>query len=192
MRLHNMGPNDMRQDNMRQNNMRPNMLRPVVIALLIVAVAGASGCRWFRKGDDVYSQSPDTRPLEIPPDLDRPDTEGAMKMPSSDTSSVMRSSMSAPASSGSASASGFTVPGERDVIFDRVGTALAATAGVTIASKAQLLSTYDVNYEGSDFLVRITKVEAGVYVSAVDPRGMPATGAASLKLIAALKAALGG
>ena len=69
MRLHNMGPNDMHQNNMRSNN----MLRPVVVALLIVAVAGASGCRWFRKGDDVYSQSPDTRPLEIPPDLDRPE-----------------------------------------------------------------------------------------------------------------------
>lgn len=188
MRLHNKGSNNMRQNNVQPNN----MLCPVVVVLLMVAVAGASGCSWFRKGDDVYSQSPDTRPLEIPPDLDRPNTDAAMKMPSDETSSVMRSSMSAPASSGAASASGFTVAGERDAIFDRVGTALAATPGVTIASKAQLLSTYDVNYEGSDFLVRITKVEAGVYISAVDPRGMPATGAPSLKLIAALKAALGG
>jgi hypothetical protein len=45
---------------------------------------------------------------------------------------------------------------------------------------------------GSDFLVRVTKVDAGVYVSAVDPRGMPASTAAATQLIASLKAALGG
>ncbi len=179
---------------MRHSNMRHSkMLRSIVVAAVIIAVAGASGCRWFRKGDDAYTQSAETRPLEIPPDLDRPNTEGAMGMPSSEQpQSVMRSSMSAPATSGSATASGFTVAGERDGIFQKVGDALAATPGVTIASKAQLLGTYDVNYEGSDFLVRITKVDAGVYVSAVDPRGMPASGAASLKLVAALKAAMGG
>ena len=69
---------------------------------------------------------------------------------------------------------------------------MAATEGVTIASKAQLLGTYDVSYEASNFLVRVTKVEAGVYVSAVDPRGIPATGDAATKLIAALKTAIGG
>ena len=68
---------------------------------------------------------------------------------------------------------------------------LRATEGVTVASKAQLLGTYDVNYADTNFLVRVTKVEAGVYVSAVDPRGMPATSAAAVKLIAALKTALG-
>ena len=56
---------------------------------------------------------------------------------------------------------------------------------------AQLLGAYDVAYEGSNFLVRVTAVEAGVYVSAVDPRGLPAAGAAPGKVIAALKAKLG-
>ena len=55
-----------------------------------------------------------------------------------------------------------------------------------------MLGTYDVSYAGSNFLVRVTKVESGVYVSAVDPRGMPATNDAATKLVAALKAALGG
>ena len=77
-------------------------------------------------------------------------------------------------------------------MFAKVGDALAAIEGVTIASRAQLLGTYDVSYEGSNFLVRVTTVDAGVYVSAVDPRGLPATGEAPAKLIAALKAALGG
>ena len=82
------------------------------------------------------------------------------------------------------------MPGTRDAVFARVGEALAATTGVTIASRAQLLGTYDVNYGGSDFLVRVTAVEAGVYVSAVDPRGMPASSEAATRLIAALRSAL--
>jgi len=41
-------------------------------------------------------------------------------------------------------------------------------------------------------MLRVTKVDAGVYVSAVDPRGMPASGDAATQLIAALKAAIGG
>ncbi len=164
-------------------------LRPLVAATVLVAVIGTSGCHWFRKGDSAYQQSPETRPLEVPPDLDLPSTEGAMQQPVAGT--VTRSSMPGPASA-AASASGFTVAGDRDDVFNKVGTALAATTGVTIASKAQLLGAYDVSYEGADFLVRVAKIDAGVYVSAVDPRGMPATAAAPVKLIAALKAALGG
>ena len=42
-----------------------------------------------------------------------------------------------------------------------------------------------------EILVRMVAVEAGTSVSAVDPRGLPAAGAAP-KLIAALRAKLGG
>ena len=170
--------------------MRYPKFRSIAFAGLIVAVAAGSGCSWFRKGKDVYAQSPESRPLEVPPDLDLPSTAGAMKMPPGEgTQSVTRSSMPAPAASATKTR-GFTVAGERDAIFARVGEALAATPGLTIASKAQILGTYDVDYEGSKFLVRVTKVDAGVYVSAVDPRGMPAADAAPTKLVAALKAAL--
>jgi uncharacterized lipoprotein len=155
-----------------------------------VAVLGASGCSWFRKGNDLYAQSPESRPLEVPPDLNLPDTAGAMKLPGDATQSVSRSSMT-PAASPAPDNTGFTVQGDRDAVFDKIGEVLASTEGVTIASKAQILGTYDVDYEGSKFLLRVTKVQAGAYVSAVDPRGLPATGAAPTKLVSALKAALG-
>jgi uncharacterized lipoprotein len=166
---------------------RSTALRSLALAAVVVAV---SGCHWFSKNDKAYQQSPESRPLEVPPDLDMPNTQGAMQLPGGQPQSVTRSSMG-PSAAGAA-ASGFTIAGERDDIFAKVGDALAATAGLTIASKAQILGTYDVNYDGADFLVRVTKVDAGVYVSAVDPRGMPATAEAPTKLIAALKAALGG
>jgi uncharacterized lipoprotein len=176
------------------------------VLVLALAVLAASGCRWFRK-DSPFEQSAETRPLEVPPDLDRPNTDSAVGA----SSSVARSTLSpaqpagatatttpAPAAGAPQSApagavgSGFTVAGERDAIFARVGEALAAVPGVAVASKAQLLGTYDVTYENSSFLVRVTKVDAGVYVSAVDPRGVPATDAAAAKLMASLRSALGG
>lgn len=166
--------------------------RVVILALLVSTVAATSACHWFGKRGNPYRQEASTRPLEVPPDLDQPNTQGAMQAPAAGTQSVTRSSMTPTAPAAQASANGFTIAGDRDQVFEKVGTALAATDGVSIASKAQLLGTYDVSYQGADFLVRVTKVDAGVYVSAVDPRGMPASGDAATQLIAALKTALGG
>lgn len=162
-------------------------LRPLALAVLAVAVLGASGCKWFRK-DSGYAQSAETRPLEVPPDLTAPNTSGAMRLPQASSQPVGQGGAQAT----SVAASGFNVAGSRDEVFTKVGEALATIEGLTIASRAQLLGAYDVSYEGSNFLVRTVGVEAGTYVSAVDPRGLPATGAAPTKLIAALKAKLGG
>ena len=87
---------------------------------------------------------------------------------------------------------GFNVAADRDTVFVRVGEALAAVPGVSVASKAEILGTYDVDYMDSKFLVRVTRAGSGTWVSAVDPRGLPPTGEAARKLIATLKTALGG
>lgn len=164
-------------------------VRVLSLALLATAtVAATSGCSWFHKGArGDYALAPEARPLEVPPDLNLPDTSGAMKVPTL-ASTTQQNTMPPSASANS----GFTVPGERDEVFAKVGAALAEIPGLTIASKAQMLGSYDVSYEGSSFLVRVVKVEAGSYVSAVDPRGMPATAAAPVAVISALKGKLGG
>lgn len=167
---------------MRQSARLP---RAAIAALVVAGVA--SGCSWFRKDDGVYALPQEQRPLEVPPDLDRPRSDAAVQMP------VTASSMGAAAPVASANApSGFTVPGDRDEVFNKVGDALGAIEGLTVASRAQLLGAYDVNYREQNFLVRVTAVEAGVYVSVVDPRGLPATGEGPAAVIAALKGALGG
>lgn len=158
-------------------------LRPLAIAALAIAVLGATGCKWFRKGNPDYAMSAETRPLEVPPDLNLPNTAGAMQLPPTGAPTTPQGVAS--------SATGFNVAGPRDEVFAKVGDALAGVEGLTIASRAQLLGSYDVAYEGSNFLVRVVAVEAGTYVSAVDPRGLPAAGSAP-KLMAALKAKLGG
>ncbi len=157
-----------------------SLVRPLALVLLVVSVAG---CSWFKKGaKGDYALAPEARPLEVPPDLNLPSTSGAMQVPAAGQVGPS----AAPA------AGGFNVAGSRDEAFTRVGEALAGVDGVTVASRAQLLGTYDVSYEGASFLVRVSAVEAGAYVSAVDPRGLPATSPAAVKLLAALKAKLGG
>lgn len=157
--------------------------RPLVLVALAVAVLGLSGCKWFKKGNPDYAMSAETRPLEVPPDLNLPNTAGALQLPPGPAPLVSQGAATA-------SATSFHVVGSRDEVFNNLGTALAAVEGVSIASRAPLLGTYDVSYEGSNFLLRVASVETGTYVSAVDPRGIAATGPAPAKLVAQLKAAL--
>ncbi|MGY0557175.1 MULTISPECIES: hypothetical protein [unclassified Lysobacter] len=174
-----------------------SLSQAAVAGILLVGLAAGSGCSWFSKTDELYAQQ--TRPLEVPPDLDLPRTGAAVDMPvgsatASDTvaaAAASPGSTAAPAQTGSVGA-GFVVPGSRDEVFAQVDAALAEVDGVTVASRAKLLGAFDVNYRDSNFLVRVSETEAGAYVSAVDPRGMPAVDEAPVALITALKAALGG
>lgn len=168
--------------------MRPprSSMRYLAIAVVAVAVVGTSGCRWFKKDNALYTQSPETRPLEVPPDLDRPRTDGAMALPEAPTSVTRSGTAAAPANSNVS----FSATGTRDVVFGQVGEALAAIDGATVNSRSQVLGTYDVSYADSQFLVRIASQQGGAMVSAVDPRGVAATGDAPTRLIAALQAAL--
>ena len=167
-----------------------SMLRPAVVVALTATLVATAGCSWFRKDNALYAPAPQDRPLEVPPDLDRPDTSSAMAVPDGPTS-VTRSGMSTPAAAPQAASTGFNVPGARDEVFARVEPLLAGIEGVTVVSKAQLLGTYDVDAGESRFLVRVASTDAGSYVSAVDPRGVPATGADAVRVIEALRAGLG-
>ncbi len=166
----------------------PRVARTATVLVAGLLVVGLSGCHWFGKKDELYTRSSESRPLEVPPDLDRPAAVNAMALPASGSS--VSASGTSNAGSTRAAPLGFNASGDRDAVFARVGEVLAATSGVTIASKAQILGTYDVAYMDSNFLVRVTKVGDGVYISAVDPRGLPPTGEAPAKLIGALKAAI--
>ncbi len=166
-------------------------VRVLSYAVLAVAVAaGTTGCfKRGAKGD--YALAPEMRPLEVPPDLNVPTGAGGNQVPAL-AAAPQQAAPAAPAAAAAPATNntGFIVPGSKDEAFTKVGTALEGLEGVTIATRAQLLGSYDVAYEGSNFLVRVVAVDAGAYISAVDPRGLPATAEAPVKLIAALKAKL--
>lgn len=161
-----------------------------VLSFAIVATAtliGTTGC--FKRGArGDYAMAPEVRPLEVPPDLNAPGNNPGAQVPVLASQAAKPAPAQAPAAA--SNNAGFTIPGSKEEVFGKVGTALESVAGVKIASKAQLLGSFDVNYEGSDFLVRVVAVEAGAYISTVDPRGLPATGAAPTKLLGELKAKL--
>lgn len=157
----------------------------IVRATLLAAAvaASATGCGWFHKGSKLYAGPAESRPLEVPPELDTSATAGGVTASSMTASSTQQAAAQA-------SSLGFTVAGERDAVFAKLGDALAAVPGVSIANRAPLIGAYDVNYAGSNFLVRVSAGQGGTYVAAVDPRGLPATGDAARRLVAALKSAL--
>ena len=163
----------------------------LTLALAVTAMLlGGTGCSWFRKGSKLYTADASSRPLEVPPDLDMPRGNGAAA--GSAMASATQSSAPSTGPAPQASNSGFVVSGTREAAFEQVGKALDGIDGVTVASRAQLLGVFDVNFGGTNFLVRVASVESGAYVSAVDPRGQPMTSDAATRLVAALKAALVG
>ncbi|GAB3330905.1 hypothetical protein [Marilutibacter aestuarii] len=159
--------------------------RAVLASVLMAALVATAGCSWLRRSSDLYSGDPALRPLEVPPPL--PD-ENAAPVEGSATASAVAAAKRAPGPA----ALGFNATGTRDEVFGNVGAALEAIDGVRIASRAQLLGAYDVEYKGSNFLVRVSEIEGGAYVSAVDPRGVPASGEGPTELVGMLQAALGG
>lgn len=190
---------------MRSN---PCLTRAVVAGALVMAV---SGCGWFGGTNELYAEAPENRPLVVPPDLDLPRTGATAGAPTgsvtaSDTVAAAAGSAaapgigaeappapeaaSAPPAAVAANPAGFNVPGSREQVFGQVDTALDTIEGVSVASRAELLGVFDINYQQANFLVRVSEVEGGAYVSAVDPRGMPATDEAAVQLIAQLQAAL--
>lgn len=164
--------------------MRQNMSKSRLAgaALVLVAIAATSGCGWLRKESPLYAKDAASRPLEVPPELDLPRTDAAAS-----GTPALASATAAPAAG-----PGFTVAGSREEVFGKVGEALGDIEGLTIDSRAPALGAYDVSFEGSNFLVRVSAAGSDMRIAAVDPRGQPATGDAAAKVMAALRTALAG
>jgi hypothetical protein len=160
-------------------NSTPRLMRPVLFGAVVLALVSAtSGCNWF-KARSSYQQSVENRPLEVPPDLDLPDTSAATAMPSANTLAGTRSS-----------ATDIRLTDTAAVAYPKVGQALAGISGVTINGKAEALGSYDVTYQGLSFLVRVLDSSGGSRLIALSADGrMLSTGPAA-ELLAAVKGKL--
>ena len=159
--------------------------RRLVAAACMGAVLATSGCSWFRR-DSGYEQSPQTRPLEIPPDLDAPVADPAMAIPAVD------------ASAGARAGAGTTPTGTSFVVQDtvastwrRLGLALDRIEGAVIDDRAELLAVYTVRYQGESFLLRVQQADGGSRIDAVQPDGTPMSSAAAGALLGSLRQRLG-
>lgn len=152
--------------------------RGLVFAAVAVALLATSGCSWLR-GKTGYELSPESRPLEIPPDLDAPSRDGALSIPA------------VAASQRGIETRAFTLEDTPAGAFGRVGIALGRIDGVSISERSQLLTVYTVAFEGETFLIRIAPQGDGARVSAVTAEGREITSGAGAKLLGLLRQRVG-
>jgi uncharacterized lipoprotein len=159
-------------------NPRSASLRPALAIGLAVCVALVSGCSWFRAASP-YEQSPENRPLEVPPDLSLPNTTQAMRIPETPAAAPVR----APAAASQA----FVLADDKASAWRRVGLALDRIDGVSVGERVELAGVFNVSYRGESLLIRLAPEGAGTRVAAVNSGGAEATSAAASSLLGELR-----
>lgn len=155
---------------------RPKLLLGVAALAIVLA---SSGCGWLRNKTD-YQSSRETNPLEVPPDLDRPDTSSATAMPIASTAG--------PPPSVASSEVRLAMPASE--AYSRIGEALATIPGVVVNGRAEAMNSYDVSYKGESFLIRVLDATGGSRLVSLSPDGRLLRVGAPAELMAAIKAKL--
>jgi uncharacterized lipoprotein len=151
--------------------------RPLLAGAIVLALLSSSGCRWVHGSD--YTRSVESRPLEVPPDLDQPSTANAMTLP---TPTGLGTGTPAPA--------GFVLADTPESTWTRIGAALPTIDGVTVVGTAQSLGSYDVSYQGQNFLIRVENTAGQSRVSAIGANGQVLRAGPASILLDQLKAKL--
>lgn len=160
-------------------NSTPSLMRPLLFcAVALALVSATSGCNWF-KARSSYNQSVENRPLEVPPDLDLPNTSGASTMPAA-------SGIGAPRPA----ATDIRLTDSASVAYPKIGQALEGISDVTINGRAEALNSYDVTYQGQSFLVRVLDAGGGSRLIALSADGRMLSSGPAATLLAAIKAKL--
>lgn len=152
------------------------------IGAMLTALALVAGCSWFR-ADSGYERSPESRPLEVPPELDAPSPAAIMQVPPP--------SAAQPAAAAARSSAAFAIDDTVDNAYRRIGLALARIEGVDVLQKADALSAYNVRFKGEEFLIRAAASGNRVQVQAVQGDGTTVESAAAGELLARLRERLG-
>jgi uncharacterized lipoprotein len=160
-------------------NSKSSLARAALSATLVATLLAATGCSWFR-GRSGYENSPESRPLEIPPDLDRPATDPSMVVPQ-----VANAPSNAP--QGPVTGQSFEIADSGESAWRRLGLALERIEGVTIDDRAQLLSVYNVTFGGESFLVKLAPAGEASRITTVSKDGKELTTGAAGRLLALLK-----
>lgn len=151
--------------------MRRDIQTLAIAALASFALAGCGFFdRHFHKENDAYKTSVQEHPLEVPPDLDKPNTTGALTIPdasaSTATASAAPSDASAPPAVAAASAAPAEAPAAAaptpailtgdalhvadtvDSTWNRVGLALERSGAATVLARDEAGRSYDVQTTG--------------------------------------------
>lgn len=165
--------------------LRPVTPRALVAIALAAVLLSSAGCGWFR-GKERYLDATESRPLELPPGLDRPVVDPAMAVPTVSAVAPTAGTAAEPAASAS-----LALDDTAENAFRRVGLALGRIDGVTVGGNSPLLGTYEVQFRGQDFLVRVQANGEQANVAALSPDGATLSSGPAVELIGLLRARLG-
>lgn len=136
--------------------------RNLSIVLCVIAAASVlSGCGYMRSKfgtkPDRYKNSEQGRPLEVPPDLERPNTTGALVIPevgsparaaAADSTASVDRVPAMGAAMGSGTADGFSVADSVESTWSRVGLALERSGIATIEARDASAHSYSIRASG--------------------------------------------
>jgi uncharacterized lipoprotein len=155
----------------------PRTLLLVGVAAMAIVLA-TGGCSWMRGHKSDYKASREANPLEVPPDLDRPDTSSATSLP-------VASGVSAPAST---ARDRLALPASD--AKPNFAQAQATNPGPILNGRTEALASYDVTYKGESFLVRVLDAGSASRLVALSADGRLLNTGAAAELMAAIKAKL--
>lgn len=171
--------------------------RSLFITVITLMAVSSTGCGWLKKkftSEAPYQDAQTSRPLEAPPGLDLPKTSGTYLLPSAAGVSGAAVTSAPPAADAPASqgetVSEVVLADTLENAYKRLGLALGRIDGVTIAAQAQLLNSYEVNYQGNTLLIRAEKAGDSVRIAAVGSDGQALIAGPAAALLALLKARL--
>ena len=146
------------------------------LAILVAASSLLGGCSWFHRHSEKqaneYKTGVQERPLEVPPDLDKPNTAGALTIPEVGSPAAAPAGGTAPADVAAApagTAAPAAVPGSApgsaappamlgpdglhvldsvDSTWNRVGLAIERSGAATIVARDEAQRTFDVQTTG--------------------------------------------
>ncbi len=167
--------------------------RMTMAVLISAALLASSGCHMLKRSDGSfrllprphnsdYTRSVESRPLDVPPDLDTPATDPTMQIPGARASGDAGAAADGPA---------FSLQDTPAGSWERLGKALDHVDGVSVAQRSQLLNSYEVQYKGARILLRVSPNGAGSRIDAVGIDGQPQRTPEALELLGLLRGRLG-
>ncbi len=151
-------------------------MKPIILVrstfLAVISTVLLGGCSMFHHKDNYYSKAQETKPLEVPPDLDTPPTSNELTVPvagsASATSSTTTSSVPPQVSPGGDS---LHVADSVGHAWTRVGLALERAQVGTISERNETAHSYTLDVEGLKASVPAAPAEHHWYTRVMHPFG---------------------
>jgi uncharacterized lipoprotein len=126
-----------------------NRLVKLCWSTAVIAIVVTSGCGWFHSRDDYYTRAVESRPLEVPPDLDAPPTTGELVIPGNEkTPPVAAATGTTPPAVALSGATGLHLTDTVDNAWRRVGMALERAQLGTIRERDPVTHSYTLEVSG--------------------------------------------